>query len=66
MFKTLKEFPQLKGFIDEFKISKAKTFYGEFSAENIRLAPDQIKIKRTLKFSNMGHKENIHEKLLAY
>jgi len=65
MFKTLKEFPQLKGFIDEFKISKAKTFYGEFSAESIRLAPDQIKIKRTLKFSNMGHKENILQKLLT-
>ena len=65
MFITLKEFPQLKGFIDEFKISEAKTFYGKFSAEMIRLAPDQIKIKRIVKFSNMGHKENIHEKLLA-
>jgi len=65
MFKTLKEFPQLKGFIEEFKISEAKTFYGKFSTEMIRLAPDQIKTKRILKFSNMGHKENIHEKLLA-
>ncbi len=65
MFKTLNEFPQLKGFIDEFKVSKAKSFYGQFSAEMIRLAPDQVKIKRTLKFSNMGHKENILEKLLA-
>ena len=65
MFKTLKEFPQLKGFIDEFKVSKAKTFYGKFSSEMIRLAPDQIKIKRILQFSNRGHKENIHEKLLA-
>jgi len=65
IFKTLNEFPQLKGFIDEFKISEAKTFYGEFSPEMIRLAPDQVKIKRTLKFSNMGHKENIYEKLLA-
>ena len=31
----------------------------------IRLAPDQIKIKRILQLSNRGHKENIHEKLLA-
>jgi len=65
MFKTLNEFPQLKGFIDEFKMSKAKTFYGQFSTEMIRLAPDQIKIKRILNFSNRGHKENIYEKLLA-
>ena len=65
MFKTLKQFPQLKGFIDEFKVSKAKTFYGKFSSEMIGLAPDQIKIKRVLQFSNRGHKENIHEKLLA-
>jgi len=65
MFKTLNEFPQLKGFTNNLKVSRAKSYYGQYSTQPVTIAPDQIKIGTTLKFSNFGESQNIMNKIVT-
>jgi len=63
--KFLDKFPQVKGFVQRFTTSKAKSYYGQFTAESKRIDEVKTLFKNKITLSNvlMDSEENIATRL---